>query len=160
MSETTTERPPFADVFLKDGAKSLILGPAYFDARAVVEHVLPGNGTTDENLSKAMEPVIKKFADDAYELMSERVQSWLFSDVSSNLQGQVWRMVDACVVALLGGDSWSLEKYALGDRYNLGKIRETIARLIPEELQNMRIAELEKELADANDTIRRLRERY
>jgi hypothetical protein len=162
MSETAEApgviRPPFDEAFLKEAENYANLGPAYFDARAVVEHVMPDG--SDETLTVAMEPVIKAFTDAAYEKLSERVQSWLFLDVKNNLQHQTWRMVDATVQAILGGESWSVDKHVLGSRYDCGKIRAKIAAMIPKELQDARIAELEADLASAKEEIRRLRERY
>lgn len=158
MNTQTTERPAFEEVFLQEGVKYLTLGPAYFDARAVVDHVLPDG--SDENMTQAMAPIIKKFIDDVYDQLSERVQSWLFSDVTSNLQGQLWRMTDACVLAILGKEQWAMDKYALGDRYDCEKIRKILCRMIPEELQNARLLEVEKELADVKADNARLRNRF
>ena len=40
MSETVI-RPKFDDVFLKEAEGNTVLGPTYFDAREVVDKILP-----------------------------------------------------------------------------------------------------------------------
>lgn len=69
----------------------------------------------------------------------------LWSDAEMNLQGKSWRMVDEIVRGILSGEKWLIERYALGDRYDCDKIREAVARHIPREIMQARIADLEAE---------------
>jgi hypothetical protein len=55
-------------------------------------------------------------------------------------------MVDDTVRALLGGNEWALKRYALGARHDHGAIRAAVAKHIPAELQDARIADLEAEV--------------
>jgi hypothetical protein len=152
--ECQSVRPPFADVFLKQAAANPNLGPAYFDAQAVVDAAFPDEASGP--IIEAMQPVIKKFVDDAYEALLERAQDYLFSNIKDNLQQNVWRMVDASVMGVLGGDKWAVQQFVLDDRYDCKEARRVLAALIPVELQDKRMAELEAELAKAKDENRRL----
>ena len=87
------------------------------------------------------------------------LQSSLLYDTEMNLQGEMWRMVDNCVQALLTGDSWALKRYALTDRHDGEKIREAVARHIPTELQDTRVADLEKEVMRLRNDLKFYRDR-
>jgi acylphosphatase len=126
---------------LDKGAECPVLGPHYFAARAVAEKFMAQFDTAEH-----CEPVIKKAADDMYSALHERLEQFLLSDVENNLQGTIWNQIDESVKALLSGQRWALERYALGTRYDCDKIREAVAKHIPEELQNARIKELELEI--------------
>lgn len=130
----------FDDEFLAEGEKSPVLGPHYFDARAVAERIV--TKFEDEDF-KGM---IEKFADQFRDELWNSVQSSLLSDVECNVQGEIWRMVDNVVRAILGGNKWALDRYVLGDRYDCAEVRAAVAALIPAELQNPRISDLEVEI--------------
>jgi hypothetical protein len=117
------------------------LGPAYFAARRQAEAFMAAFE------AEHFAPLIKKFASDFQDKLWSDLENSLLSDTESNLQTSVWRMVDSSVKALLGGDRWALERYALGDKYDCGEIRAAVAKHIPAELQDKRIAELEAEVA-------------
>lgn len=137
---------PFAQEFLDEGAKSPVLGPAYFDARAVAQRIM------EKFQAEQFEPFVKSFADQFYAKLSDTVQWHLMNDVEINVQGDIWRAVDASVKALLEGEAWALERYVLGERYDHAKIREAVAKHIPVELQDKRIADLQAD----NDRLRGL----
>lgn len=137
--------------FLDEGAENPVLGPHYFAARAAVGKFLDGFN------ADAFEPIVKKAADDFYEKLLGAVQNYMMFDAQDNLQSEIWRGVDDSVKALLSGEDWALVRYALTDRYDGAKIRAAIAKLIPEELQMMRIAELEAENKRLQEHVEALR---
>ena len=131
----------FDPAFIAKDEETPGLGPAYFDARAVAERVMAKFENED------FQPMVKKIIDTISEKLWDDVRDSLLVDVEMNLQGEMWRMVDSCVNALLGGSKWALQKYALTERYNDGtEIRAAVAKHIPAELQDARIADLEKEI--------------
>lgn len=131
----------FDPAFIPEEEKNPGLGPAYFDARAVAERVMAKFENED------FQPMVKKVVDAISEKLWVDVQNSLLMDVEMNLHGQMWRMVDSCVNALLGGSKWALQKYALAERYHDGtEIRAAVAKHIPAELQDARIADLEAEI--------------
>ncbi len=138
MAEDTTADFTASD--LAQGAENLTLGPSYFAARRVMEQSLEGFDT------EHVKPVLKKASDELYEMLLEGVQDYLWSNAEWNLQGKMWRMVDQCVLSLLSGEEWAMKKYALGPRYDCEKVRATVAKHVPAELQDARIADLEHEL--------------
>lgn len=115
------------------------LGPAYFAARRACESAMAAFD------AEHMKPIVKKASDDLYEQLLETVQDHLWVNAEMNLQGKMYRMVDECVQALLGGREWALKRYVLG-QYDCDKIRAAVAAHIPKELQDARIADLEAEL--------------
>lgn len=130
-----------------DAEKYKTLGPAYFAARCVVEQAV-APFTAD-----MMQSVVKEIADKLYTQLQDIIEDALWSDAELNLQGKMWRMVDETVQALLSGEKWAVERYCLGSRYDHDKVRAAIARHIPEELQNVRIADLEQEVADLKKSL-------
>lgn len=130
----------FAEEFVIEGQKSPALGPAYFDARRVAERFMA------QFEAEQFKPLIDKFTKEFADEMWKSVSDWLLSDTESNLQSELWRIADNCVKAILGGERWALEKYALGERYDCDKVRETVARHIPQELQDKRVADLEEQV--------------
>ena len=130
----------FEDDAIKEGTEALVLGPAYFDARKVAERCI------GQFESEHFKPLVDKLVDEFREKAWESVQNGLLMDVEMNLQSEMWRMVDASVQALLGGHRWALQKYALGERYDCDEIRAVVAKHVPAELQDKRIADLEHEI--------------
>lgn len=121
------------------------LWPAYFSARDFTDRLLE---KADES---EFEPIVKKFVDDAYSKLLDVVQAHIVLDLSLNVHGEILRTVDDIVKALLSGEQWAVKKYVLGERYDCEKIRAEVARHIPAELQDKRVADLEEE-------VKRLRE--
>jgi hypothetical protein len=117
------------------------LGPNYFAAREIAEKFMA------DFQALHFAPLLKKFADDFHEKMQEDLEDHLLSNVESNLQSKMWRQIEASVLALLTGKRWALEKYVLTDKYRDGEeVRAAVAKHIPAELQDARIADLEKEV--------------
>lgn len=129
-----------ADDFLQ-GERSPTLGPTYFMARRVAERAM---AAFDPEM---MKPLIEKAARDFENELWSTVQSSLWGDTEMNLQGEMWRAVDQIVLALLSGEPWAINKYALGSKYDCEKVRITVATHIPKELQDMRVGEMEERIA-------------
>lgn len=127
------------------------LGPHYFSSRRFAEEVMSGVET------EFFEPALKKFADDLYNAMLDRAQNWIIGDAESNVQSHIWRTVDQIVRGILSGEKWIVERYALGNKYECGRVRETLARHITKELQDARIADLEEQVKSLKEQIEWLR---
>lgn len=123
-------------------AEGSTLSPAYFASRDAAERFM--KAFSDEHF----EPLAKDFAKQFYERVNGDICAFLLSDAESNLKGSMWRQVDDCVKALLGGQEWALTRYALGERYEHEKIRAAVAKHIPAELQDKRVADLEAKVAE------------
>lgn len=123
---------------LDEGARHPTLGPHYFAARDAVEKFMA------KFEADHFEPLLKKFSEKFYEKLLEDVQTYLMSNAESNLQGELWRGIDESIKYLLSGEPWAIERYALA-KYNGEAVRAAIAKHIPTELQNARIADLETE---------------
>lgn len=131
--------------------KMQTLGPHYFSSRRFAEEVMSGVET------EFFEPALKKFADDIYNAMLDRAQNWIIGDTESNVQTHIWRTVDQIVRGILSGEKWIIERYALGSKYEYGKVRETLARHIPKELQDARVADLEEQVKSLKEQVEWLR---
>ena len=131
--------------FLDQDEKHTTLGPHYFAARQVAEKFM------EDFQNEHFEPLAKKFADEMYDKVRERLEDFLLGDTESNLHSFMWHHIDESVKALLSNQKWTIERYALGERYDHGKIRETLAALIPVELQDARL----KDLMEENERLRK-----
>lgn len=117
-----------------------VLSPAYFASREIASQFMAK--FSDEHFA----PLAKEFSKLFYEKLNEDILAWLLADTESNLHGWMYRQVDDCVKALLTGQKWALDRYALAERYDSGQtIRAAVAQHIPKELQDARIADLEAE---------------
>jgi hypothetical protein len=130
-------------IHFEKGEQNPVLGPAYFSARDAAEKFMAGFEA--EQFKPLLEKFVKQMSDQFTEVMWEKFQEWLIDDTQRNIQGAMWRDVDAILIAMLGGEQWILRKYILGERYDCEKVRATLAALIPAEIQEKRIADLEKE---------------
>lgn len=148
-----TDIADFTDKDLAEGAEHLSLGPAYFAARRVCEKHL--EAFEAEHMRPLIDAAAKEFTDKLW----DSVRDHLWSDTEYNLQGQMWRMTDNAVQALLSGEEWAVKKYLLGERYDCAKARATVAALVPKELQDARVADLEAEVERLNKELRYYRER-
>ena len=117
------------------------LGPAYFAARRIAER------TTEHFTNEMLEPLLKQTVDALYSKLQDAINETLWGDTEANLQNKLWRMVDETVKALLSGEEWAVKYYCLGSRYDHDKVRAAIAKHIPQELQDARIADLQAENA-------------
>ena len=127
--------------------KHPVLGPDYFRARALAEGVV---ARIEVEHMEALRKIAKELTDEIQDRIWSSVVGHLLSDTEYNLQGEIRRRIENAVSALLSGEKWALNRYVLDGRYtgsiSAEKLRETVAKHIPEELQSTRIAELEKEV--------------
>lgn len=127
---------------LASGAEHPVLGPHYFAARKAAEKFM------EKFEAEHFKPLVDKAAALFTEKLWTDLENHLLSDTESNLHSTMWRQIDASVEALLSGQQWALDRYVLADRYDCVRIREAVAKHIPAELADKRIADLEKEVAD------------
>ena len=103
-------------------------------------------------------PLLKTLSDTMTEHLWDLFRDYLLSDTESNLEGHMRDRIERSVQALLGAERWVVNKYVM-DKYDSGKqIRATLAMLIPKELQDARIADLEAQLASMKADLRRERD--
>lgn len=137
--------------FIDEATGYPTLGPNYYAARAIAERFTAMFEA--EHFKSLLDDFTKQFRD----MLGEQVIDRLMEDAETGLQHAIWYRLDRSVEALLGGEQWAMEKYCLGPRYDAEKIRAAVAKHIPGELQDKRIADLEAQLAEANNTIDSLR---
>lgn len=134
---------------VNDGAS---LGPAYVRSRNIVD------GFIASFESEMFKPMCKKWADEFYTEIVQRIDDYVLSDLESNLQLSMYHQVDATVEALLSGEPWALVRYVTGKTaHNGAVIRAAIARQIPREVQDIRIADLELQLETLKQEVAFLR---
>jgi hypothetical protein len=103
-------------------------------------------------------PILKTLSDAMTEHLWDLFRDYLLTDTESNLEGHMRHRIECSVKALLGGEQWAVNKYIM-DQYDSGKqIRATLAALIPKELQDARIADLEAQLASTTADLKREQE--
>ena len=130
----------FDQAEIEKGTEHPVLGPNYFRSRDVVEKFMVGMDADQ------FAPILKKAADDFYSQLLDSTQNYLLSNAEHNLQVELWRGADNIVQALLSGEKWAVDKYVLGERYDCEKVRAEVAKHIPKELQDARIADLESQV--------------
>lgn len=140
------------DIFTADdlaqAAHYETLGPAYFAARRMADQLMAG---TDVEPFKA---VVKRVVDEIQEQVYDYAETHLRSDLESNLQGHMTRMVERTVQALLTGEPWALRQYPLSQNHDGETIRAAVAKHGGEPLLMARIADLEKENARLNESLK------
>lgn len=143
----------FTEGELDFGATHPVLGPAYEASSKIAEKFMAGFA------EEQFEPLIEKFAREFQDRLWDDLKTSLLSDVESNMQGDLWRMVDGTINALLSGEQWALNRYVMAQaRYgDAEKVRAAVAVHLADDLARLRIADLESQLADARDTIERMR---
>ncbi len=124
---------------IEEAASYQNLGPTYFAAQAIANRYMA------QFEAEHFKPLADTFAEQFRDKLWGDLYAWLLADTESNLQSAMWRMVDDCVKAILSGEGWAMKRYALGEKYECDKVRETVAKHIPAELQDKRVADLEKE---------------
>lgn len=132
---------------IAEAEKYSSLGPAYFAAQRICKRAMVAFE------AEHMKPLVEEFAKQVQDVLWDSVRDSLWDDTEMNLQGRMWDLVDRTVKALLTGEQWALERYALGSRYDCAAIRAAVASHIPTELQDPRIADLEAIVAVQKETI-------
>lgn len=134
-----TETALFDDEALKLAEQHPTLGVSYAEARKIAERFMASWE------AEHLKPLIDKAAENFRDQLWSDIVAWLLADTESNLQGEIRRTVDNIVKGILSGETWAVNKYALGERYDCEAIRKTLAGLISQELQDKRVADLEEE---------------
>lgn len=118
------------------------LGPSYFAASELCENFF--SEWEPENL----EGIAQKVAEEISGKIHNELRDFIWDgQLESSLQSKAYQMVDDTVKALLTGEKWAIDRYVMNDRYNDGAVlREKLARMIPQEIQDKRIADLEAQL--------------
>lgn len=115
------------------------LPPTYFAFERVVEELL-GSKKIDA------EAVAKPLVEEAYRQLRDAIEETLLSDVRYNLRSSMEGAVDDMLRGLMTGEKWLVKRYVLDvDRGRAA--REALVKLIPEEIIQGRISDLEKQVA-------------
>lgn len=138
--------------FIDQAEQYPVLGPQYFVARKVAADLMA------KFEAEHFKPLIAKFTDEFRAALWPAVEDHLLSDTEDNVQGTIWRRIDETVEALLSGEKWAMQRYALGGRYDASAVRAAIAAHIPVELQQARVLDLEAELAEVKASLESERE--
>jgi len=133
------------------------LGAEYFAAREHAERFLAH--WKEEHAEQLAEAIMKPVLDVIQDRVWDAFQNWLLTDSVYNAQSAMSRMVESSVRALIGGEKWANVKYISPEGYRTEKVRETLAKLYSDEIKDGRIADLEKEVARLQDSLRFYQER-
>lgn len=139
---------------IEKGADHPTLGPAYFAARKTAERFMA------DFAAEHFKPLVEEFTKEFRDRLWTNIDDWLLSDTENNLQSHMWRHADNMVKYVLAGDDWAMKKFALGERYDCERIRKAVAKHIPKELQDARIADLEAEVEKLKKDVEFYRRNY
>ena len=128
------------------------LGAEYFAAREAVERFL--SHWQEEHAEQLAEAIVKPVLDAVQEKVWDAFRDFLLSDTEQNVEGEMRRMVENSVRALIGGEKWASLKYIEYPYREGQKVRETLAKLYSDEIKDGRIRDLEAEVKRLNETIR------
>ncbi len=130
--------------------------PEYTRAHALAEKVMA------QFQAEHFEVIVKKLTDYLREHLWDLVRDTIIDDTEQNIAGHIRDRVESSIEALLSGQEWALRKYTM-NKYDHAGIRKKIAEQIPQELQLLRLKEVEEEnrrLRDALELERRIRSGY
>ncbi len=144
--ETMTE----ADI---EKAKSYAtLGPAYFAANRMAEALMQNAGASP------FQAVAKRCVDEISTAVYQYVEDHLRSDMESNLGHYIRDTVERTVQALLTGERWAMNQYALSQNFDAVEVRKAVAKHGAEPLLLARIADIEAENARLAESLKWARE--
>lgn len=132
------------------------LGAEYFAAREAAERFL--SVWKEEHAEHLAQEIMKPVLNAVQERVWDAFRDFLLSDTEQNAQGEMCRMVEDSVRALIGGEKWANVKYISPEGYRTEKVRETLAKLYSDEIKDGRIADLEKEVERLSANLRFYRE--
>lgn len=135
-----------------------ILGAEYFAAREATERFLAH--WNEDHAAKLSEEIVKPLLDTIHERVNDAFRDYLLSDAEANVQGEMRRMVEDSVRALVGGEKWAAQKYIETEYREGQKVRETLAKLYSDEIKDGRIADLEKEVERLSKDLTYWRDRH
>jgi hypothetical protein len=121
-----------------EGEASPVLGPVYFAARRWADGLVPAYQ------EGAFAAIVRRAAEQFLAELQEGAENYVLADVSSNVQGHVWHLVDRIVEdGIIGGTPWVVQRYGLGERYQCQALRVALAEkcrdvLVPMVAQRLR----------------------
>lgn len=148
----------YTDEIIAEADKHPTLGAEYFAARKASDRFLAH--WQEEHAAQLAEAIVKPILDTAYDKVLDVFRDFLLSDTESNVADTMRRMVEDSVKALIGGQKWANVKYIQCEYGDGQKVRETLAKLYSDEIKDGRIADLEKEVARLNESLRFAERRY
>lgn len=128
------------------------LGAEYFAAREAAERFL--EHWQEDHAAQLAEAIMKPVLDAVQEKVWDAFRDHLLSDSEYNAHLTMSRMVEDSVRALIGGERWANVKYIEYPYREGEKVRETLAKLYSDEIKDGRIADLEKEVARLQESLR------
>ena len=134
----------YTDEITAEADKYPNLGAEYFAAREAAERFMAH--WTEQHAEQFAEAIIKPVMDQVTEKVWDTFRDFLMSDTEQNIQTEMYRMVEASVRALIGGEKWANVKYISPEGYQTDKVRETLAKLYSDQIKDGRIADLEAEV--------------
>lgn len=149
-----TEENPITADDVASAATYTALGPAYFAARRFAEKLFD-----DSEQFNKFEDVAKEAAKKVADHIRDAIAEFIACDAEYGVHQHIWREVDQIVRAILSGEKWAVERYALGGKYDFGKIRAAVAKHIPREVMDARIGDLEAEVKTLSERLRFYQER-
>ena len=127
-------------------ADAKVLEPEYTRAHAFSEKLMK------DFEAEHFKPIIKKLTDAVGEALWDMVRDSLIDDTSRNVAGHIQDRIESSIEALLGGKEWAIKKYCL-EGYDREAIRAAVAKAVPQEVQELRIADLEKEVTRLKESL-------
>jgi|ERR1043165_1301130 hypothetical protein len=141
----------------KKSDAQLCEGSPHIEPEWTRSHVI-AEQITERFEAEHFKPLLKKIEDYVSEHLWDMVRDSLLGDTTHNIAGHICHRVECTVKALLGGNKWAVDKYVM-DQYDGGKsIRKALASVIPTEIMDARIADLEKDNEKLRDDLKRERE--
>ncbi|WP_395443538.1 hypothetical protein [Caulobacter sp. UC70_42] len=122
------------------GEEHPVLGPHYEVGRRAADAFM------EQFQAEHFKPLVDKFTDDFRDKLWSDVETFLLSDVTSNLHGSMDRMVEGTVRAILTGEAWALNFYPLAKSHDGQKVREAVFVHCRDQITDMRVTELETEV--------------
>ena len=137
----------------EDRAMSPALGPEYRASHRLAEAMF------DKFNAEHLRPLVEKAADEFRDKLWDDVRDWCLQDSELNVAGAVREMVEQTITALLTGKEWAMQRYPYADYSKGEEIRKAVCAHGAETLLGQRVADLEAELAKAQQTITYMRNR-
>lgn len=125
------------------------LGPEYFAAGRVAERLV-ADVLSQETLDRLAKDVAKKVSDEVF----NQISAFLWDGgIEHNMQLSATHMVKDVLEAVVSGNKVLASRIAL-QKYDQHGVRAAIAKLIPDEVLQARIADLEKEVEQLRGSLR------
>jgi len=146
--------PVFTSEDLVFGEQHPVLGPHYEAGRRIADAFM------EKFREEHFKPMIDKFTDEFRDRLWSDLETYLLSDITSNLHGSMDRIVEGSVEAILTGDKWALNFYPLSQRHDGQKVREAVLNHCRDQITDMRVEELQAQVARLTEDNERWRKRY